>query len=86
MSARRSMQDGKARTVNLLGMRVPQLTRSPVAGARPPDQVHRVLDQPAEHREPVAHAAGAAGKVDDEGRGRGRPAVPRESAARGKRG
>ena len=40
------------------------LTSAPVFA---PHQFHRVLHQVLEHREPVAHAAGAAGEVHDQG-------------------
>ena len=39
---------------------------SAVARALASDEIHRVLDQVVEHRQPVAHAAGAAGQVDDQ--------------------
>ncbi len=53
---------------------------SAVARALAPDEIHRVLDQVVQHREPVAHAAGAAGQVDDE-----RPAADAGDAARERR-
>ena len=37
-------------------------------GAVALDQLHGVLDQPIEHREPILHTAGAPRQVDDEGR------------------
>ena len=58
---------------------------SAVARALAAHQIHRVLDQVVQDRQPVAHAAGAAGQVHDE-RPAADPAVPRESAARGNRG
>ena len=66
-------------------MRVPATTRSPWLVRAPRTRSTACCDQPAEHRESVAHAAGAAGQVHDQGRAAD-AGVPRESAARGNRG
>src|ERR1051326_8707480 len=39
-----------------------------VAGVLTMDELHRVLDPPLEHREPVTHAARAAGEIHDQRR------------------
>ena len=66
------------------GERLVSLSRRPpaardlaVTGALSPHQVHRVLGQSVEHREPVLQAAGAAGEIQDEGGAARTPAKAR---------